>query len=93
MSKVTLQVPISKEIKFAAQRNAEAMGFSSLQEAVRLFLNKLSAGLIDIGFENKVVKLSEKNDKRYAKIIEEIKKGKNVTKTRNINELFELLAS
>ena len=50
MNRVTLQVPISKDIKIAAQEKAEAMGFSSLQEAVRLFLNKLSIGALDFGF-------------------------------------------
>jgi antitoxin component of RelBE/YafQ-DinJ toxin-antitoxin module len=53
MNRVTLQVPISKEIKLAAQDRAEAMGFSSLQEAVRIFLYRLAKGYIDIQLEEK----------------------------------------
>jgi len=43
--------------------------------------------------EEKVTKLSPKNERRYAKIIEDIKKGKNVTKTKNVDELLKLLRS
>lgn len=93
MNRVTLQVPISKDIKIAAQEKAEAMGFSSLQEAVRLFLNKLSIGALDFGFEEKEVQLSKKAIKRYNKIIDEIETGKGVYKVKSINDLFDQLKS
>lgn len=55
MDRVTLQVPVSKDIKIAAQARAEEMGFSSLQEAVRIFLYQFAAGKVDVSFfkENK----------------------------------------
>ena len=50
MDRVTLQVPVSKDIKIAAQEKAQAMGFSSLQEAVRVFLYQFAAGKVDVSF-------------------------------------------
>lgn len=94
MNKVTLQVPVSKDIKLAAQARAEAMGFSSLQEAVRVFLNKLSVGVIDIGFEEKEVQLSKKAIKRYNKMADEIDSGKaKLVSFDNVKDLMKHLNS
>jgi len=70
-----LQVPISKDLRDKADFAAEKMGFSSLQEAIRLFLNKVAKGDINITFEE-TVQLSPRAIKRYNKIIEEIESGK-----------------
>ena len=80
MNSTILQVPINKNIRDQAASNAEKMGFSSLQEVVRMFLNKVATGQINVTFEE-TVPLSDKNDKRYAKMIEEVKNGKVKTKT------------
>lgn len=85
MNNTVLQIPIDKNIRNQAAAFAEKMGFSSLQEVVRLFLNRVAAGEINVSFEP-TVKLSAKNDKRYAKIIDEIKSGKAKTKTFNDTE-------
>ncbi len=42
MQRVILQVPMSKELKDRAEKVALEMGFSSLQEAVRVLLNKIA---------------------------------------------------
>lgn len=89
MDRVTLQVPVSKDIKIAAQERAESMGFSSLQEAVRVFLSKLSAGALDIGFEEKEVQLSKKAIKRYDKMTEDIESGK--VKTYSFDSVDEMM--
>lgn len=70
-----LQVPINKELKNKAALAAQKMGFSSLQEAVRVYLNKVASEEITIRLEE-VVKLSPKNEKRYEKMINEIETGK-----------------
>lgn len=94
MNNVTLQVPVSREIKLAAQKRATEMGFSSLQEAVRIFLSKLSAGLIDIGFEEKEVKLSKKAIKRYDKMTDDIESGKVKTLSfTNVDDMMQYLNS
>lgn len=75
MNSTILQVPINKSLRDQAASKAEKMGFSSLQEIVRLFLNKIAAGEIDVKFE-KTVQLSPKAIKRYNKMIDEIESGK-----------------
>lgn len=74
-----LQVPINKDLRDKASKASEKMGFSSLQEAVRLFINKVADGNIDVTFEE-TVQLSPKAIRRYNKIIDEIESGKNVSK-------------
>lgn len=90
MNKTILQVPLSQQIKNDAEKAASAQGFSSLQEAVRVFLNKLAQGTIQVTFEE-TIQLSQKAVKRYNKILEEAEKGKNVFETEDINDLIKQL--
>ena len=53
-----LQVPINKNLRDQAVLNAEKMGFSSLQEMVRLFINKIAAGEMEVKFQP-VIQLEE----------------------------------
>lgn len=75
-----LQVPIDKNLRDRAASYAAKMGFSSLQEAVRLFLNKIAAGEVNVKFEE-TIQLSPKAIKRYNKMIDEVESGKVKTKT------------
>lgn len=70
-----LQVPVNKNLRDKASKATEKLGFSSLQEAVRLFLNKLADGDIDVVFEE-TVQLSPKAIRRYNKMIDEIESGR-----------------
>ena len=54
MNKTILQVPLSRAVKNDAEKAASAQGFSSLQEAVRVFLNKLAQGTMQITFEENI---------------------------------------
>ncbi len=76
-----LQVPINKNLRDKAAFAAERMGFSSLQESVRLFLNQLAFNQIQIAFEPKAVKLSSHAEKRYNKMVREVETGKVKMKT------------
>lgn len=88
-----LQIPINKNLRDQAASKAAKMGFSSLQEAVRIFLNKIAAGEVNVRFEETVT-LSDKNDRRYAKIIDDIKKGKEKMKTfYDVSSLMKYLNS
>ena len=80
MQRAVLQVPIDQQIKDDAERAAQAQGFSSLQEVVRVFLNKLAKKGIGVTFEESV-QLSRRAAKRYDKMTEDIEKGKVKTKT------------
>lgn len=75
-----LQIPINKSLRDQAASKAAKMGFSSLQEAVRVFLNKIAVGEVNVRFEE-TVQLSPKAIKRYNKIISEIESGKVATTT------------
>ena len=50
MNTITLQIPLNANLRDQAQKQAQAMGFSSLQEAVRLFLNQLAEQSIKVRF-------------------------------------------
>ena len=91
MNSTILQIPIDKNIKNQAASKAELMGFSSLQEVVRLFLNKIALGEIDVTFEQ-TVQLSPKAIKRYNKMIDEVESGKVKTKSfTNTDSLMKYL--
>jgi len=55
MTKTTLQLPIDQKLKMEADKKARELGFSSLQELIRLFLSKLVLGVIDVGFYDKSI--------------------------------------
>lgn len=87
-----LQVPINKKLRDQASLVASKMGFSSLQETIRVFINQLANEEIHVKFEPKAVKLSPKNEKRYSKMIEDIETGKVKTKTfTDVDSLMEEL--
>lgn len=86
-----LQVPLSKELREQASTKAHDMGFSSLQEAVRLFLHRIAKDEINFTFE-KSVKLSPKAIKRYNKMIDEIESGEVKTKSfTNVDDMMKYL--
>ena len=94
MSTTTLQIPITKRVRDSATKAAREQGFSSLQEVVRGFLSKLADRCIDVSVTSPAVQLSEKNDKRYAKMIEDYKAGKLEVKSfTDVDELMKELNS
>ena len=82
-----------KDLKQKAEAVAKENGFSSLQDAIRMFLAKFAKRELTVSFEEAEERLSPKAEKRYAKIMEDVKKGKNVTKTKSLEELFSYLNS
>ena len=91
MSKTILQVPVNTSVRKEAEKQALEQGFSSLQEAVRVFLKKLGQGAMGINFEEEAVQLSPRAIKRYSKISEDFKKGKNVHTAKNVDDLIKQL--
>ena len=91
MNNTVLQVPLSKKLRQQSEKVAVSMGFSSLQEVVRIFLNKLICGEMTVSFSMPVVKISNKNALRYQKMIEDYEKNKNITKTTSLNDFFAKL--
>lgn len=83
MQRTVLQVPLPKELKLNAEKAAQEAGFSSLQEVLRVFMNKFANKKIDIAFEEEVTYLSPKAEKRYTKIMRDIESGKERVYTAN----------
>jgi len=90
MSRTTLQVPLDTTLRNKAEKAAAKVGFSSVQEVVRVFLNKFSTQAIGVGFYDKEVQLSAKAEARYAGMIKDDWLAKNsIKKTKhNENEFF-----
>ncbi|HJZ05933.1 hypothetical protein A2634_01510 [Candidatus Amesbacteria bacterium RIFCSPHIGHO2_01_FULL_48_32] len=94
MDATILQVPISKALRDKAAKSALSQGFSSLQEAVRVFLNQLSSQAIRVTFEPQPVQLSHKAIRKYNKMSEDVKSGKVKTVGfTDVDEMFKYLNS
>jgi len=93
MDTTNLQIPIRRDLKIAATEVALEQGFSSLQEAVRVFINKMAQKTIDVVFIPKTIKLSQKAVKRYNKITEDIEKGIGIYEARDVDDLMRQLNS
>lgn len=61
MNRTVLQVPLDSALRKEAEKQALSQGFSSLQEAVRIFLKKLAKGEIEIIFKDKKAIISSSN--------------------------------
>lgn len=79
MSRAVLQIPLDVTLRNAATQVAIQEGFSSLQEAVRLFLTKFANKSITVSFGSQE-RLSPTAARRYARMIEDIRSGKVKTK-------------
>lgn len=73
--KTVLQVPMDKQLRNNAERVANSQGFSSLQELVRVLLNKVTTGNINLKLEE-TVRLSPKAIERYNQMTDQIESGK-----------------
>jgi len=67
--RTVLQVPIKAELRDKAQKKADAEGFSSLQEVVRLMLSQYSKGETELLAASRFVK-------KYDKMIDDVRSGK-----------------
>ena len=84
---------MTKTLKHEAEAAAHDQGFSSVQEAIRVLLTKLSRREIAVNVGYPEEHLSPRAERRYAKIIRDIKAEKNVTNTDNLDQLFAVLES
>ncbi len=92
MQRTILQVPLPKELKISAEKAAQDAGFSSLQEVLRVFMKKFANKKIDLAFEEEVTYLSLKAEKRYTKIMRDVKSGKEKVYTaKDAADLLEQL--
>lgn len=93
MTRAILQTPVDPSLRKAAEKKAEKDGFSSVQQVVRKFLNDYAKGKLEISFEERFppVELSQKAVKRYDKMTEDFKKGRNIFVAENVEDLMDQL--
>ncbi len=93
MQRVIVQVPMSKELKDKAEIISADLGFSSLQEVIRVLLTKLSKKELSLKIEEveEITHLSVEAEQRFKKAVEDIKAGKNIYKPKNKKEFLALL--
>lgn len=95
MQRVIVQVPMTQELKERAEIISSDLGFSSIQEIIRVLLTKLSKREFNIKVEEveEVTDLSPDAEKKFKIAVEDIKAGRNIYKPKNKKEFFELLRS
>ncbi|OGD92624.1 hypothetical protein A2697_00485 [Candidatus Curtissbacteria bacterium RIFCSPHIGHO2_01_FULL_41_44] len=96
MQRVILQVPMSKDLKEKAQSASQDLGFSSIQEAIRVLLTKFAKKELSLKVTEEVeevTRLSKVAEKRYKKAIDDIKAGRNIYRPKNKEEFFKMLRS
>lgn len=96
MQRVILQVPMNKDLKEKAQIASADLGFSSLQETIRVLLTKLSRKELSLRVTEEaeeITHLSKTAERRFKKAVEDIKAGRNITKTKNVDDFLSLLRS
>lgn len=92
MYKTVLQVPMATDLRRQAEKEAFRQGLSSLQEAVRIFLRKLAERRVGIRLEEEeVVQLSPKAEKRYLKMEEDFRRGRNIYTAKSVEDLMKQL--
>ncbi len=93
MSNTILQVPMDKTIREKATKAVKEKGFSSLQDVFRLLATELASGskTISVSVQEPVIKLSKRASRRYDKIIDDYKKGKNIYHAKDIDDLMSQL--
>ena len=94
MDRVILQVPMSNELKLKAEKAAKKEGFSSLQEIIRVILNKFTNKEISLGlYQEKPVQLSPQAIRRYNKAVKDIEAGIGIVKTKDAQDFIKKLNS
>ena len=85
---------MTEELKKAAEKAAKDMGFSSLQETIRILLSRLSERKLKIDiYDADEPQLSARALRRYEKIIKDIEVGKGIYKPASKKEFFDILRS
>lgn len=89
--RTVLQIPLSPVIRDQALVAAQELGFSSLQETIRVLLAKLAAGRLTISIEENIIPLSPAAEKRYAKMDRDFSANKNVRTAKTAADLIAQL--
>lgn len=78
MTRAVIQTPVTPELRREAEQAAREQGYSSLQDAIRMYLQKLARREVRVQLQEQFppVKLSKTAIKRYDKMTRDIESGK-----------------
>lgn len=95
MQRIVVQVPMSRELKDKADLVSADLGFSSIQETIRVLLTKLSKRefSLKVAEVEEITHLSTTAERKFKKAVADIKAGRNIYKPKNKKEFFDLLYS
>lgn len=93
MNRTVLQIPITPLLRQRAEAASLDLGFSSLQDLVRLLLHKLARRELAVAVQDESIKLSKKARDRYAKMDEDFRSGKNIYHAHDADDLWRQLHS
>lgn len=92
MSRVVIQVPVTTDFRYAAEKEVQRQGFSSIQDFLRLVLHKLIERKLDVSVgEPRAVQLSPRAIKRYDKMHEDFEIGRNIYHAKDVDDLMRQL--
>lgn len=87
-----LQVPMPTNLRIKAEKVArDSLGFSSIQELIRVILSQVASRNLRLYFKPEPVKLSAKAEKRYLAIEKDFQQGKNIYRASDIHDLMRQL--
>lgn len=90
MDSTILQIPITKSFRDKVSEVVIEMGFSSLQDYLRLIMKKTLTKEIDVTIGPKPIVLSARNAKRYDKMVDDVLSGRVKTKSfDNVDDLMD----
>ncbi len=96
MARVVIQTPVTAQLRHEAEQAAREQGYSSLQDAIRMYLQKLARREVWVQLQGKFppVQLSEKAVKRYDRLTRGITSGEvKLTSFNTVEELVKDLHS
>ena len=93
MQRVIVQVPMSRDLKEKAEVVSSDLGFSSVQETIRVLLTKLSKREFSLKVEEteEITYLSPVAERKFKKAVEDIKAGRNIYKPKDKKDFFKML--
>lgn len=86
-----MQIPMDVDLRNKAEKAVVEQGFSTLQDFTRLVYRKLVQNRLEVRLGEPPVQLSQKAIRRYKKIDDDYRKGKNIYTVNSVDGLMKKL--
>lgn len=94
MARTNIQVPVTTSLKQKAVARAEELGFSSIQDVIRVFLTNFTEKKLNVEFKEPemIEYISEEQYRRLEKDFKELKEAYKKGEAYEVNSLDEMMA-